>query len=116
VRDRAGCLSLGVLRQSSLQLAQLAHTQGVEVLVETSTTGPAEPDKVLQRMGPRAVYVAIDTKAPDVKVRLSEQLKKEGFDAEPLRKQLLTACRDHQFDMGLVEGIKLIRTGATRER
>jgi hypothetical protein len=116
VRDRAGCFSLGALRQSTLQLAELASSHGVEVLVETSTAGPADPAKVLANMGPRAVYVAINTKGPDVVIRLSDQLRKDGVDPEPLRHQLLTAFRGDNFDAGLAESVKQILAVAVRDR
>jgi hypothetical protein len=113
VRDRAGCFTFGVLRQSCRQLSQLAQNQGVEVFVETFTKEPADPARALERMGPRAVYLAIDPKTPAVTVSLSDQLKKNGFDADGLRRQTLAAFRDHKFDQGLVESVKTIKAGAT---
>lgn len=114
VRDKAGCFTFGVLRQSCRQLSQLAQNQGVEVFVETFTKEPADPAKALERMGPRAVYLAIDPRTPAVTVSLSDQLKKNGFDADGLCRQTLAAFRDHKFDQGLVESVKTIKAGTRK--
>ncbi|MFO0844713.1 MAG: hypothetical protein U0797_20335 [Gemmataceae bacterium] len=116
VDDGAGCFSLGALRDSSKQVAQLARTQGVEVFVRTGPADPAGCARALQRMGSRAVCLAIDPEGPEVTVRLSEKLREDGFDAEGLRDRVLAACREGRFDQALAEGVRLIREEVARKK
>jgi hypothetical protein len=99
-----------MLRQSCRQLCQLAQQSGVEVLVETCPARHPDAARRLARLGARAVYVLIDPAEASVEVRPSEQLQKEGFEADRLREQLLLACRKRQYDQGLAEGVRTIRT------
>ncbi len=106
--DEEGCFTLETLQQSCLQLTQLARKSGLEVYLETGPLDRVNPEKHLKRMGERALYLAVDMRTPAVRIELSEQLKKESFNVEALRKHVLDACRQGNLDQGLLAGMKAL--------
>jgi hypothetical protein len=92
VNDGGDCFSVLALRKSCREIRNLSQAYDVEVLIETVPVLAAGSERTarvqLRDMGPRALYVLLARKGPDVRVEVSDALRRQGFSAEKLARQL----------------------------
>jgi len=61
-----------------------------------------------RQLGSRSLYVLAGKEDADVHVEVSEDLRRQGFQAEELRRLLAERFRAGDYDAGLREGVGLV--------
>ncbi|HZY86174.1 MAG TPA: tetratricopeptide repeat protein [Gemmataceae bacterium] len=118
VNDGGACFSVRALRQSGREIRALAERGEVELMVETAPT--LRPDAVqeakgrLGEMGPRAVCVLIGKDGADVRVWVTDGLRRRGLATEPLTKLVAERCRDKDYDGALAAAIRFVAEQAKK--
>jgi hypothetical protein len=124
VNDGGECFSVLALRQSCREIRNLALTSDVDVLIETvpalggegERSGRASGSKErarLRGMGPRALYVLFARKGPEVRVLVSDTLRREGFSGARLARELKGRLVSKEtarkgYDEALLESVRSV--------
>jgi hypothetical protein len=112
VNDAGECFSVRALRRSGLAIRALAERDKVELMVETAAAlrpGAAQEAKQrLGEMGPRGAVVLIAKDRPDVRVWVSDGLRRQGLDTEKLARVVTDRCRDKDYDGALTAAVRFV--------